>query len=215
MTSKFMTDPQDPWDSFLNTSGAEFYGSFAGTGPELKYAGSPVAAGQFGTWTPIGAEQTATGYEVAWSRPKTSSIRESKIFRARPFAIRPSAVDVARGNVAALSIQPLHQHMADDRLGILGDLHVVDLKMDRNVGDRLGLAAGIAKHRVTGHADRLGLFQRLEDVRRISGTRKSDQDGALARQHGELQRKYLLVTFVVSKTGNNGWIGRKRMDAKS
>ena len=23
-------------------------------------------AGQFGAWTPIGAEQTATGYEVAW-----------------------------------------------------------------------------------------------------------------------------------------------------
>ena len=23
-------------------------------------------AGQFGAWTPIGAEQTASGYEVAW-----------------------------------------------------------------------------------------------------------------------------------------------------
>ena len=28
-------------------------------------------AGQFGTWTPIGAEQTATGYEVAWKIPGT------------------------------------------------------------------------------------------------------------------------------------------------
>jgi serralysin len=37
-----------------------------GSGPELMYAGAAVAAGQFGTWTPIGAEQTATGYEVAW-----------------------------------------------------------------------------------------------------------------------------------------------------
>ena len=35
-------------------------------GPELKYAGANVVAGQFGTWTPIGAEQTASGYEVAW-----------------------------------------------------------------------------------------------------------------------------------------------------
>ena len=34
--------------------------------PELKYAGAAVVAGQFGGWTPIGAEQTATGYEVAW-----------------------------------------------------------------------------------------------------------------------------------------------------
>src|SRR5216683_2594340 len=38
----------------------------SGSGPELKYAGAAVATGQFGALTPIGAEQTATGYEVAW-----------------------------------------------------------------------------------------------------------------------------------------------------
>ena len=38
----------------------------SGSGPELKYAGAAVVAGQFGAWTPIGAEQTASGYEVAW-----------------------------------------------------------------------------------------------------------------------------------------------------
>ena len=38
-----------------------------GTGPSLKYGGANVDVGQFGIgWTPIGAEQTATGYEVAW-----------------------------------------------------------------------------------------------------------------------------------------------------
>ena len=38
-----------------------------GTGPSLKYGGADVVAGQFGIgWTPIGTEQTATGYEVAW-----------------------------------------------------------------------------------------------------------------------------------------------------
>jgi serralysin len=42
-----------------------------GTGPELKFTGSPVVTGQFtaaggGTWTLIGAEKTASGYEVAW-----------------------------------------------------------------------------------------------------------------------------------------------------
>jgi large repetitive protein len=36
------------------------------SGPELKYTGAPVVAGQFGSWAPIGAEQTASGYEVAW-----------------------------------------------------------------------------------------------------------------------------------------------------
>ena len=36
---------------------------------ELSYSGAPVTAGQFGSWTPIAAEQTATGYEVAWKVP--------------------------------------------------------------------------------------------------------------------------------------------------
>jgi hypothetical protein len=36
-------------------------------GPLLELNGSAVAAGQLGGWTPIGAVQTATGYEVAWS----------------------------------------------------------------------------------------------------------------------------------------------------
>src|SRR4029078_5979117 len=35
----------------------------------LKYGGADVAAGQFGGWTPHGAEQTATGYQGAWKGP--------------------------------------------------------------------------------------------------------------------------------------------------
>ena len=38
----------------------------SGSGPSLKYAGADYVAGQFGAWAPIGAEQTASGYEVAW-----------------------------------------------------------------------------------------------------------------------------------------------------
>ncbi len=47
-----------------------------GTGPSLKYGGADVVAGQFGGgWTPIGTEQTATGYEVAWKNAVPVSIR--------------------------------------------------------------------------------------------------------------------------------------------
>jgi hypothetical protein len=59
-------------ESFGSTSlteiGKNYYlfSNSTGAGPELKYAGAAVAAGQFGIWTPIGGEQTATGYEVAW-----------------------------------------------------------------------------------------------------------------------------------------------------
>src|SRR5262249_30540217 len=37
-----------------------------GSGPSEKYGGLDFGGGQFGTWTPIGAEKTASGYEVAW-----------------------------------------------------------------------------------------------------------------------------------------------------
>ncbi len=36
------------------------------SGTSLKFGGAPVTAGQFGGWTPIAAEQTASGYQVAW-----------------------------------------------------------------------------------------------------------------------------------------------------
>ena len=38
----------------------------SGTGPELKYGGAAIVAGQFGAYTPVGVEQTAGGYEVAF-----------------------------------------------------------------------------------------------------------------------------------------------------
>ncbi|OKO67171.1 hypothetical protein AC629_42920, partial [Bradyrhizobium sp. NAS80.1] len=46
----------------------------AGTGPELRFGGSVVIAGQFGSsWTLLGAEQTSSGYEVAWKNTATGS----------------------------------------------------------------------------------------------------------------------------------------------
>ena len=46
------------------------YGS-SGSGPSLKYNGANVTAGEFGAWTPIGAIQTASGYDVAWKNTST------------------------------------------------------------------------------------------------------------------------------------------------
>ncbi|WP_024343036.1 M10 family metallopeptidase C-terminal domain-containing protein [Bradyrhizobium japonicum] len=55
----------------LLQSGNNYYFNPAsgGTGPTLKYSGSVVTAGQFGSWTFIGAEQTASGYKVALHVP--------------------------------------------------------------------------------------------------------------------------------------------------
>ena len=63
---------QTDTNSFGPTSLTEVANEFfldnsSGVGPALQYNGAPVVAGQFGAgWTPIGAVQTATGYEVAW-----------------------------------------------------------------------------------------------------------------------------------------------------
>jgi hypothetical protein len=46
-----------------------------GAGLLLKYTGGvAVIAGQFGDWSPIGAEQTATGYEVVWMGAATRKL---------------------------------------------------------------------------------------------------------------------------------------------
>ncbi len=44
-----------------------------GSGPLFKYGGANVVAGQFGGWTPIGAVQTSTGYDVAWEIPGSNT----------------------------------------------------------------------------------------------------------------------------------------------
>src|SRR6185437_11525746 len=50
-----------------------YYSLNSGGGPvSLQYNGAPVTVGQFGSWVPIGAVQTATGYDVAWKLPGTN-----------------------------------------------------------------------------------------------------------------------------------------------
>jgi 20S proteasome alpha/beta subunit len=52
--------------SLLQAGNNYFLEPNGGSAIELSYGGGPVVAGQFGQWVPIGAEQTASGYEVAW-----------------------------------------------------------------------------------------------------------------------------------------------------
>ena len=50
----------------LIQTGSNYVLDEAGGGAELQYDGAAFTAGQFGGWTPIGVEATATGYEVAF-----------------------------------------------------------------------------------------------------------------------------------------------------
>lgn len=50
----------------LIRAGTNYYLADSGADLLLKYSGSAVQVGQFGTGTPIAAEKTAAGYDVAW-----------------------------------------------------------------------------------------------------------------------------------------------------
>jgi serralysin len=61
------TDTNSFGSTSLVQAGSNYFVYAAGTSsaPELSISGVRVTAGQFGSWTPIGAEQTASGYDVA------------------------------------------------------------------------------------------------------------------------------------------------------
>ena len=62
-------------NAFGSTSLAQFgnnyflYAAGGTIGPDVTINGTAVVAGTLGGWTPIGAAQTANGYEIAWKLP--------------------------------------------------------------------------------------------------------------------------------------------------
>ncbi|MEH2599182.1 hypothetical protein V1278_006095 [Bradyrhizobium sp. AZCC 1577] len=55
----------------LTQIGSNYFLYQAGSGPVLKFGGAPVTTGMWAGWAPIGAEQTATGYNVVWKNAGT------------------------------------------------------------------------------------------------------------------------------------------------
>ncbi len=78
-----------------------------GAGPSLKYAGTDFLAGQLGTWAPIGAEKTTTGYEVAW---KVTGADQYTVWNTDSNGNYVSNIPVVSGTSAALeSLEPSFQ----------------------------------------------------------------------------------------------------------
>ena len=65
----------------------------------IKYNGAAVAAGQFGTWLPIGAEATSSGYDVAW---------KNTVYRP--------LYDLEHGHQRQLHFQPAEQCIRNERV---------------------------------------------------------------------------------------------------
>ena len=99
-----------------------------GSAVELSYAGAPVVDGQFdqfgGHWVPIGAEQTASGYEVAWK--VTGADKYTVWYTDNSGNYLSSAFDVASGTSAALQSfeTSFHQDLNGD--GVIGPATVIE-----------------------------------------------------------------------------------------
>ena len=87
------------------------------SGPELQYNGAAVVAGQFGAWAPIGAEQTASGYEVAW---KVTGADQYTVWNTNSSGIQTSKSAVVSGASTVLKSfeTSFHQDLNGD--GVIG-----------------------------------------------------------------------------------------------
>jgi serralysin len=90
----------------------------SGTGPELKFGGAAVVAGQFGAYAPIGVEQTSTGYEVAW---KAAGVDQYSVWATDSSGNYTSNL-VMPGSGTSLSLETIetsfHQDLNGD--GVIG-----------------------------------------------------------------------------------------------
>ena len=91
------------------------YPSGGSSGPDLHFDGHTVTAGQFGAWTPIGAEATASGYQVAWK------MGQRPVFGVGRGRQRQPAVDHWRRSTSSPVLQSLERatriSMATERPG--------------------------------------------------------------------------------------------------
>ena len=87
------------------------------SGPDLQYNGAPVVAGQSGGWAPIGAEQTASGYEIAW---KLTGADQYGVWNTDSSGNYLSSIGVVSGASTALkSLETsFHQDLNGD--GVIG-----------------------------------------------------------------------------------------------
>ena len=88
-----------------------------GTGPEVMYGGAPLTAGEF-AWTPIGAEQTSTGYEIALKSAATGQYTVWITDSSGNVTYDPSGV--MSGNSTALETYETSFHQDLNGDGVIG-----------------------------------------------------------------------------------------------
>jgi hypothetical protein len=86
-------------------------------GPLLSYGGAYVTAGQFGSWTPLGAEWTGSGYQIAW---KMAGVDQYTVWNTDSSGNYLSQTPTMFGSSSGLEVfEPnLHQDINGD--GLIG-----------------------------------------------------------------------------------------------
>ncbi|WP_247361584.1 MULTISPECIES: M10 family metallopeptidase C-terminal domain-containing protein [unclassified Bradyrhizobium] len=108
--------------SLVRVGGNYFLDPVAGgSGPELKYAGLIVSAGQFGSaWAPIGTEAIGAGYDVVW---KDSATNQYSVWTTDSNGTYVSDIGLVAANSAALEqLETIfHQDLnGDGTIGLVG-----------------------------------------------------------------------------------------------
>jgi len=100
----------------------------SGSDPTLKYRGTTVTVVQFGKWTPIGAIQTAGGFDVAWKNTGTGQYTVWSTDRNGNYKGNLTGGGVSRTSYALESLEPVfHQDLNRD--GVTGVYAVPGTKL--------------------------------------------------------------------------------------
>jgi serralysin len=93
-------------------------------GPVMQFGGSVVWAGQFAGWAPVGAEATASGYEVAWYNAGINAYVFWHADSSGALLFSPSAPVAANDLVVQSFEGDLHQDLNGD--GVIGPVTVIE-----------------------------------------------------------------------------------------
>jgi len=109
--------------SLVNVSNHFFLDNIStGLGPSLRLYGADVVANQMGGWTPIGVEQTASGYLVAWKMTGLDQYTAWAVDGSGNYLSSPIAYE-SGASAALKSIETsLHQDLnGDGVIGVVGN----------------------------------------------------------------------------------------------
>jgi len=170
------------------------YAHGTATGPEVQYEGTPITTGQFSNWTPIGAERTAGGYEIAWKNASTGQYTVLHTDSNGNHANRIGNFRTVSGKSVVLElVEPsFHQDLNGD-----GTIGFNSLSFS-------GTVAGMSGQDTIGTADvNLAPVQQPNNSGTSSGGPLTVAD-ATHSANIALLGKYLASTFVASHDGYGG-----------